>query len=127
MWGEMPSTWFLYQPLGFWAFYLGTLIMGWGLLALLVGPPLAGTYLHLLHSVVSLYGLHWMKGATDTDNVYGADGTAAPGAQSRGPGRPPAGQAAFHARGADPGDQQGPRVRVGRGAPRRSRGWRSGR
>merc|ERR1719335_5148 len=53
MWGEMPSTWFLYQPLGFWAFYLGTLIMGWGLLALLVGPPLAGTYLHLLHSVVS--------------------------------------------------------------------------
>jgi len=58
---------------GFWAFYLGTLIMGWGLLALLVGPPLAGTYLHLLHSVVSLYGLHWMKGATDTDNVYGVD------------------------------------------------------
>ena len=50
-----------------------SLLVAWGLFALLAGPPLAGTYLHLFHSAVSLYLLHWIKGSTDTDNVYGVD------------------------------------------------------
>jgi ORMDL family len=48
---------------GAWAWYISLILTSWAVVSAFVDPGMAWTYVHLLHSTVSYYCLHWMKGS----------------------------------------------------------------
>lgn len=65
------NTSWLNQP-GAWAWYLGLIVLGWLVLAVLIDDSgLAWTYVHLIHGVVTYYLLHWTKGTPFVDEDQG--------------------------------------------------------
>mmetsp|Transcript_5985 Transcript_5985/g.17135 ORF Transcript_5985/g.17135 Transcript_5985/m.17135 type:complete len:170 (-) Transcript_5985:514-1023(-) len=65
--GINKNTNWLSSP-GSWAFYSGLIVFGWLLLSLFMDGGIAWTWIHIIHSIITFYVFHWMKGSpVDSD------------------------------------------------------------